>query len=359
MSKRVEVQAMSTLPIEDLDAIVACLDDQWSQLRGADVMVTGGTGFFGVWLVSTLLHASARLGLGLRVHVVCRRPEQLLVRLPELCGMGGLELESADVRDYKPAVGKRITHLIHAATSSSAALNASDPVEMAHIAADGTRNLLAVAQALRVERMLFTSSGAVYGKSFSDALRVREEQMGAVDPLVVSNAYAEGKRLAELYCAAYIAKHRLPVLIARCFAFVGPWLPIDTHFAIGNFMRDAMVGKAIVVEGDGSTRRSYLYAADLVVWLLRVLFSGVPGRPYNVGSERDVSVAELAALVGAQRGVPVEICGARDSSRPIDSYVPSTERIRGELGVTQMVSLEEGLRRTMDWYERRAATGVL
>ncbi len=358
MSRQLEsLRTMATLPVEDLDAIVSGLGEKWSLLRGADVWLTGGTGFFGVWLVSALLHANERLGLGLHVHVVARRPEQLLARLPELQGATGLSLLAADARSFCPPAGMRMTHVIHAATSASVALVESDPVEMAHVAAEGTRNLLKVARERNVERMLFTSSGAVYGRNPAEVTHVREEQMGVVDPLVPRNAYAEGKRLAETYCASYFEKWQLPVTIARCFAFVGPYLPLDTHFAIGNFIRDALHGQRITVQGDGSARRSYLYATDLTTWLLELLLCGVPGRAYNVGSECDVSIAELAALVGGQRGVPVEIRGKRDPSRPIDSYVPSNQRIRRELGVAELVSLEQSVLRTMAWHEGRPVAG--
>jgi nucleoside-diphosphate-sugar epimerase len=346
---------MTDLPVEDLDSIVHCLGDSWPLLRGADILVTGGTGFFGVWLVSALLRANERLGLGLRVHVMSRKPEQYLERAPGFRGSPGLQLVAADVRNFRPTAGQRMTHVVHAATAASAALNASNPVEMANVAAEGTHHILAVARDMGVERMLFTSSGAVYGKNPPEVTHVHEDQMGMLDPLPVGNAYAEGKRLAELYCASYVELHQLAVVVARCFAFVGPYLPLDTHFAIGNFMRDALRGRTIIVNGDGTPRRSYLYITDLVSWLLRLLLSGTPGRAYNVGSDRDISIGDLAVLVGAQRGVPVEIRGKRDPNRPTESYVPSTERIRRELGVAELVGLEQGVHRSMTWYAGQAA----
>ncbi len=343
---------MKLMPIADLDAIVESVGDQLSRLHGADVLVTGGTGFFGVWLVSALLRANQTLDLGLRVHVMSRRPEVYLTRAPEFRDAPGLHLVAADIRSFRPSADLRITHVIHAATAASAALNDSDPIEMAHVASEGTRQVLALARELHAERVLFTSSGAVYGKNPPEVTHVREEQLGIVDPLVVGNAYAEGKRLAEFYCTAYREKYQLPVVIARCFAFVGPYLPLDVHFAIGNFMRDALRGEPIIVQSDGSPRRSYLYASDLVTWLLQILLRGEPGRAYNVGSDQDISVGDLARLVGEQRGVPVEIRGKRDPSRPVESYVPSTERIRRELGVARLVDLQESVRRTMAWYEQ-------
>lgn len=342
----------STLPIEELDEVVKRLGDGWEALRNADVLVTGGTGFFGVWLISALLRANTKLGLGLRVHIASRRPDEFFRRIPEYRDARNVRLIPCDTRTLTLEHDVRITHIIHAATSASASLNDADPAEMAHIAAEGTRRVLELAKLKNVARVLFTSSGAVYGKVAPEVTHVREEQMGTVDPLSVRNAYCEGKRLAEFYCAAYREKHQVPVVIARCFAFVGPFLPLDTHFAIGNFIRNALRGEPIIVQGDGSPYRSYLYASDLAWWLLALLLNGQVGRAYNVGSERDLSVGALARLIGEECGVPVEIRGSRTPGKPAQRYVPSNERIRQELGVSESVGLAEAVRRTMAWNQR-------
>lgn len=345
---------MSTLPIEELEEVVKHLGDGWEALRDADVLVTGGTGFFGVWLISALLHADKTLGLGLRVHLASRRPEEFFRRIPEYRDAENIRLIPADTRTLALDSNVRITHIIHAATSASASLNEADPAEMAHIAAEGTRRVLEIAKQKSVSRVLFTSSGAVYGTLAPEVTHVREEQMGLVDPLSVRNAYCEGKRLAEFYCAAYHEKHQVPVVIARCFAFVGPFLPLDIHFAIGNFILNALRGEPIIVQGDGSPYRSYLYASDLAWWLLQLLLKGQPGRAYNVGSARDLSVGALARLIGEECGVPVEVRGTRVPGKPAARYVPSVDRIRHELGVYESVGLAEAVRRTMAW--NRTAT---
>ncbi len=328
---------------DDLVSVVEALRCEGPRLAGSELLVTGGTGFFGHWLVASLIALNRALELGLRVHVLARRPERLTIRDPALV------LHAGDIRDFELPASIRLRYVLHAATAASAALNTADPLQMASVTADGTRHLLRVAEVHGAARVLFTSSGAVYGEHDTPAL---EEQAARVDPLDVKNAYAEGKRLAELYCAVFAARAELEVVVARCFAFVGPFLPLDAHFAIGNFLGDALAKRPIEVRGDGTARRTYLYASDLAVWLIKLLLDGRSGRAYNVGSEAEVSVGELAQLIAAETGGTVTVLG-RASSERRDYYVPSTRRIRDELGVAESVGLRDALRRTLDWHLRK------
>ena len=148
---------------------------------------------------------------------------------------------------------------------------------------------------------------------------------------------------------AYGHKHGFDTTIARCFSFVGRHLPLDMHYAIGNFIRDALKGGPIEVRGDGTPRRSFLYAADLVIWLMIILCKGAPGRAYNVGSEDEVTIGDLAHRVARLAPTPVEVhvAGLPPQFPRPDRYVPSTGRARAELGLTQLISQDEAIARTL------------
>ena len=221
---------------------------------------------------------------------------------------------------------------------------------------EGTRHVLEFAKRCEAKRFLLLSSGAVYGPQPNDLTHLPELYPGAPDPMDPRSAYGEGKRQAELLCTLAHRTSGLPTMIARCFAFVGPRLPLDEHFAIGNFIRDALNGGPIHVKSDGTPSRSYLYAADLAIWLWHILLRGEPCRPYNVGSNRAVSIAQVANVVAecAGPGVDVRIARQPGHGRPADRYVPSVERARSELGLRQTIDLDEAVRKTLRWHRQGA-----
>ena len=137
--------------------------------------------------------------------------------------------------------------------------------------------------------MVMTSSGAIYGRQSNDSRPLDEDCNSGPNPVASTSVYGESKRAAETLCAMYAAQYGITVPIARCFAFVGPYLPLDAHFAVGNFIRDGLRGTGIVVTGDGNARRSYLYAADLMIWLWTILVHGNSARPVATSAQERTS----------------------------------------------------------------------
>lgn len=336
---------MSLNPLAaDLDDIVSRAEPWLRRLAGERLFITGGTGFFGRWLLEALTWADDRLDLRLRITVLSRDPETFTRRASALATHHALDWWRGDVRDFTPPPGS-FPFVIHAATAASEQLNRTQPLLMFDTITSGTRRVLEFADRAGCVAMLLTSSGAVYGPQPTHIERVDENHPGAPSPNSPASAYGEGKRAAEFLCAA----SGLPVKIARGFAFVGPFLPLDAHFAVGNFIRDLLHGKPIEIHGDGTPYRSYLYAADLVVWLLAVLLDGQPNRPYNVGSDVAVSIAELAHAVAATGGDDRVRVQGTPSGQPPTRYVPSIARARDELGLEVWTPLDQALRRTLCW----------
>jgi nucleoside-diphosphate-sugar epimerase len=344
-------------PLEDdLEHVLAHTLPLWEELRGGRLFITGGTGFFGCWLLESFVWACDRLDLDAQAVVLTRRPEAFAVKAPHLAAHPAIQLMSGDVRSFVFPDGP-FSHVIHAATESSTSLNEDDPLAMLDTIIDGTRRTLDFAVRSGAKKFLLTSSGAVYGKQPPEMTHVPEDYPGAPDCTNARSAYGEGKRVAELLCAIHARKHGLQTKIARCFAFVGPYLPLDAHFAVGNFIRDGLAGGPIRVNSDGTPYRSYLYAADLAIWLWTILFRGEAARPYNVGSGHALNIAELAEQVAGFFPSRSDVVIAKKpvSGRAADRYVPSVERAVEELGVDVWIPMAEALRRTIELSTERLA----
>jgi dTDP-glucose 4,6-dehydratase len=326
----------------DLDHILSRTEALWPDARGERFFLTGGTGFVGTWLMESLLWANRRLNLRISATVLTRNPAAFERRSPHLACHPAVTLIAGDAASF--AFPKASFPLIvHAAT---------DPASVFGCDVAATGRVLELARRCGVRRLLFTSSGAVYGPQPAGMTHIPEEYPGAPLTTDIHSAYAQAKRASEFLCLSAGQACGFGVSVARLFAFVGPYLPLDANFAVGNFIRDVLAGGPVRIAGDGTPYRSYLYAADLAIWLWTMLLGGPSGRVYNVGSEEAISIAALAARVTSALGSKSAIHQAQQPQPgvPARRYIPSTVRARAELGLEQTVSLDEAIRRTAAWH---------
>jgi len=328
----------------DLDHILAHTRGLWDEIRGQRLFITGGTGFFGCWLLESFTWANDKLGLKASALVLTRDPDDFRRKMPHVAAHPALQFQRGDVRSFDFPAGK-FSSVIHAATEANVQLCTEQPWVVFDTIVEGTRRVLDFAVQAGAKKFLLTSSGAVYGPQPPDMTHIPETYSGGPDPLDPKGAYGEGKRAAEMLCRLYAQQHGLEPTIARCFAFVGPYMPLEAHFAIGNFIRDALRGGPIQVKGDGTPWRSYLYAADLAIWLWTILFRGTPCLPYNVGSEDARPIAQWAEVV-AQALIPcpaIRIAKKTVAGRSAERYIPATARARQQLGLQQRVAVSNAV----------------
>jgi len=313
-------------------------------------LLTGATGFFGCWLLESFAYANDKLGLNSSALVLTRNQEAFKSKAPHLANHPAIAFLRGDVRSFE-FPGGEFVFIVHGAAESSTNLNNEDPLAMLDVIVHGTRRVLDFAGRAGTKKLLFISSGAVYGKQPGHMTHIPEEYQGAPDTTDPASAYAEGKRAGEILCTLYAKRTGIKAKIARCFTFVGPYLPLDGHFAIGNFIRHGLRGEPIEVKGDGTPQRSYLYTADLAVWLWTILFRGESCVPYNVGSEHDLSIADLAEKVASCFPQPMRVHVAEKPvpGAPVERYVPSVQRALKGLGLIQTIQLEQAVRNTIAW----------
>ncbi len=337
---------------DDLDHIWKKTSSIWDEMKNKTVFVTGGTGFFGIWLQMSFVHINRYAGLNAKMIVLTRNKLSFLSKYPWLQNNGEVSFIEGDICSFK-FPEEKIDYIIHAATDASVKLNLESPLEMFETVVNGTKKVLELAVDKDVQSFLFISSGAVYGKQPSTISNVDENYTGGPDISSPASVYSEGKRMAEVLCSTFAKHKHIPLKTARCYAFVGPFLPIDTHFAIGNFINDILNKRDIIVKGDGSPYRSYLYVSDLAVWLWVILLKGENGQAYNVGSDRSITIEELAQKVlriSSENFLKIEISQPRCSD-PVLRYVPSIAKARRSLGLDVYIDLDKAIEKTISFYE--------
>ena len=345
---------------DDLDHILKHTKNLWEELRGQRLFITGGTGFFGCWLLESFVWANDRLGLNATAVVLTRNADIFRKKAPHLANHPAIKFHHGDVRSFDFPEGD-FRYVIHAAVeSSSLPPQQADPLELFDVIVNGTRRVLEFAVRSKARKFLYVSSGAVYGKQPEGVAHVSELSAGAPDPTHPHFVYGEGKRAAEMLCAIYCNRYGIEAKIARGFSFVGPYLPLDSSSVIMNFIRDGLKGGPILVKGDGTPYRSHLYAADLAIWLWTILFKGQSRRAYNVGSDRGITILELAKLVAEIIRKPVEVRIAKQAipGHPPEYYVPSLKRVSAELGLKQTIKLSDAISRTILWNSHRSADEI-
>ena len=339
----------------DLTHVVDHARFEWTDLRGARVLITGATGFVGGWLLETLVHASDTLGLGIRVTALVRETGTFATRFPRLAASNAVNLHIADVR-VAHLTAQSFSHCVHCASASPPRMNAERPDEVVEIIERGTERMLEEAECWHGARFLQISSGSVYGTQPASLALMDESHAGAADASDPSQRFGAAKRRAELRGQAAVTRG-VGFVSARVFALVGPRLALDGPFAIGNFLGDALAGRAIRLTGDGAPVRSWMYAADMVAWCWTLLVRGKAGAAYNVGSEEALSIWDAATRVATlpMPAVTVERGRAPDPSAVPGRYVPSTRRARAEFGLECRIPFDDALRRTWDWLQTENA----
>jgi dTDP-glucose 4,6-dehydratase len=337
---------------KDLDHILFHTVSLWEELRGKRLFITGGTGFFGYWLLECFICANERFLLEAEAVVLTRNIDAFVKFAPHIASNPAVRFHHGDVRTFDFPHGE-FSHIIHAAaTSAAATFNNEDPLEKFATVVDGTRHTLDFAVHCNARKLLLTSSGAVYGGQPDDVTHIPEDYVGAPVTSTPQSTWGESKRAAELLCTLYAGQYGFEAKIARCFSFVGPYLPLDIHYAVGNFIRDALNGGPIVVNGDGTPCRSYLYTSDLMIWLWTILFRGDSCKPYNVGSEAALSIAELADRVAHAYHLPIDVrimhkCNPNSN---VQRYVPLTKRAQATLGLMERIGIDNALSRTLSFF---------
>lgn len=361
------IPSLEGLVRADLDDICAHLSDEFARMGGKRLLITGGAGFLGHYLVQAPLHwnKARRPEQAIRVTVYDNYVGGMPSWLKDLEGNRDLTLTVHDMCEPLPQDVPHFDYVIHAACIGSPVHYRRLPIQTMDSNVNGLRNLLdhAVAQKKRGEPMrglLYLSTSEIYGDPPPEMIPTPETYRGNVSCTGPRACYDESKRFGETLCVSFVQKYQLQVTVARPFNNYGPGLKITDGRVIPDFARDIFSGRDIIMYSDGSPKRTFCYSADAIVGYYKTLMNGRAGEPYNIGTDRpEISMANLAErmrrtakdLFGYSKEIQLKIND--DQNYLVDNpsrRCPMIDKARGDLGYEAKVSIEEGIRRSIIWY---------
>jgi len=338
---------------EDLDHILDHTRELWEEFRGQRIFITGGTGFFGCWLLESFAWINDKLNLDAEALVLTRNYEGFQKKAPHLAGHPSIKFLVGDIRTFKFPKAQ-FPYLIHGAVYNSIPGGKENPLAMVDEMLQGIKRVLDFCVQKKMKKMLLISTGAVYGPIPDSLLRIPEDFSGSFEPTVIATVYHHLRRMMESLCSLYAKTFGFELKIARCFSFIGPYLPLNGRFAVSDFIKEALLKRPLTIKGDGETIRSYLYTSDLTFWLWKILFQGKSCWPYNVGSEMPTTILELAKEIASNSKPPLAFQILKDRMLGVaqDKYVPNTDRVRNDLNLYQIISFTVAVKKTMHWYKK-------
>ena len=352
---------------EDLDAVCSDLKAEFGAMSGGRLLVTGGAGFLGYYLVQAVLHWNDTRAAGNKIDLVVydNYARGIAPWLEELSVRDDVQLRRHDMIEPLPKDMGHFDYIVHAAGIASPIYYRAQPLKCIDANINGLRNLLDYAVAERaagrpLKGFLFYSSSEIYGDPAADAIPTPETYRGNVSCTGPRACYDESKRFGETLCVVYAKHEGVPVRMARPFNNYGPGLKITDGRVIPDFARDVFAGRDIVMLSDGSPKRTFCYATDAITGYFKVLARGRDGEAYNIGIDSpEISMAELAELTVR---AAADVCGYRGKvvlgrSSETDYLVdnpnrrcPVIDKARSELEYDPKVTIEDGIYRSLIWY---------
>jgi len=351
----------------DLNYICDNLSEEFTVLSGKKLLITGGAGFLGYYLVQAVLHWNE--------HRAGDKPIDLTVYdnyirgVPEwLKGLEGdesLTLKKHDITNPLPADIADFPYIIHGASIASPIYYRKYPIETMDANVEGLRSLLEYFRKQQdegksISGFLFYSTSEIYGDPIPENIPTAETYKGNVSCTGPRACYDESKRYGETLCVNFAQQYGLPIKMARPFNNYGPGLKITDRRALPDFARDVIAGRDIVLYSDGSPTRTFCYIADAIVGYYKILVKGRSGEAYNIGVDKpEISMLTLAEktvelsrdLLNYKGEVVRQV--SEDKDYLVDNpnrRCPVITKARTELGYNPSISLDEGLKRSLLWY---------
>jgi len=324
--------------------------DRLLALKNQSIYITGAGGFIGSWLLELINCLNDELNFNINVVATSRNWNYVKQHRPHLCK--NLTLLEVDVMNPFD-IPEECQWIIHLAATPDKSVHASNPLSVVHTITQGTNNLLeAASRVSNVQKIIYLSSGQIYGAQTDGVDVIDEKQFFPSDCTSIFGCYIQAKRMAENLCQIYRSQMRLPISILRPFAFVGPYQILNKPWVMNNFIRDALSGNKINIEGNPNTVRSYMYPSDMAYWILSYMVNSQDGDVLNLGSEQGSSLSDIATLVAKNfnKNISIETTINADSLL-LSRFVPNISKAKQEYGLDITIDLEMAIQKTLAWFK--------
>jgi UDP-glucuronate decarboxylase len=351
---------------DDLKYICSNLNVELLQLSGKRMLITGGAGFLGYYLVQTILYWNIHSSIDpVKLVIYDNFSRGVPGWINTLYNNEDIDIVRYDVIEPLPKNLGDFSYIIHAATIASPTYYRLHPIETMDANINGLRNLLDYClkqngYKKEVEGLLFFSTSEIYGDPYPDDIPTPETYKGNVSCTGPRACYDESKRYGETLSVNFAQQHGVPVRIARPFNNYGPGLKITDKRALPDFARNVLNGEDLVMFSNGSPTRTFCYVADAVIGYFKILVRGRNGESYNIGSDKpEISIRELAERTIETSKDLFNYQGRLVFNTSSDiNYLtdnpnrrcPNIDKARKELDYNPSISLEKGLRNSLIWY---------
>ena len=292
---QVDVQYIADLPME------------WQMLQNKSILISGATGMIGSFLIDVLMKRNMARQMNCTIIAIGRNEQRAKVRFERYWGHPDFHFLQWDINAPIGAWNfEKVHYIVHLASNTHPLAYSTDPIGTIAANVIGTQNLLEAAVTYGAERFCFASSCEVYGESRGDVEFFDELYCGYINCNTLRAGYPESKRCGEALCQAYKKQKNLDIVIPRLARIYGPTMLLSDSKAISQFIKKGIAGENIVLKSAGTQYYSFLYVADAVSGLLKILLEGQNGEAYNVADEAsDIMLKDLAGMIAEFSGTKV------------------------------------------------------
>jgi dTDP-glucose 4,6-dehydratase len=345
---------MFNIPQEDLLKISSATN-RLNGLHDKSFLITGGTGFIGKWLVASLNFLNTNNDTNISITILTRNKKSFIDKHNDIKNLKNLYFIESDVRNLEQLnyEGKEFDYIVIGANDATYDFSLHT-FNLADTLINGTKKILNKFVSIKTKSILHLSSGAVYGDISDYQDGVEEVSHANFDINNIGSMYGLSKILAESVLNEFGKTNNIKIINARCFAFSGPYLPIDKHFAFGNFIKNALENEDIIISGDGSPVRSYLYPVDLVNFLFKLLETKDDNLVVNVGSSEAVTIKDLAYKIQNVLNISKDVIiktNNVDHPEKSNFYIPNINKANKH-GLIESISLKNSIIKTYDFYKK-------